>query len=937
MEMEMEKTEKKEKRRMPLLVPAGVEGTVQGVEVTVVCLCFCNPGGRGGEVGRKPGRGTAYKHGNIWPSSLRISFPQCSCGALTCDMKELDLMPGMDPDVPQVKTLPAAQIVFKECVFCEWLPPLQHFQEDLRQHVFSCPQRKFHIIRAVEWRGSNRLRGFAGCGSLQGRGTMNRHLERREQLKRLSVDSNLPEYMDANKCIDELLKQLEDERRNVRREKLAVARLQREVARSKSEGTMREKLIHELEEERRLRLESEKRLREVTEESELGQAQMDKLSEEVRKQYEGLGENGSPPSNPTELQPNNPDVGQSEEDEAKPLLERLKALEDLREECLKLRTRVFDLEQQNRALGKLHSRIMDLSAADLLLEPERSKAFLLSRNTESPSSELQLNGKSGLPLAKCLSQLSLTAPPVYPRSSCSSSELSLSSACSEFSSGSYTWNDGRSSPSNICTPPEEPTRRKESNILQGLKKLQRRKHRSSSASARVSKSGDKDCMNSNEGIYSLGVLVCVAGRGFRTVEVEVEVGGGVGSSGLLATKHLSGCDSKERPEKLMSFINSFLPEGRPSAFKKPSLLHFKPPNPQGPIPLSDVDDPEELSSESSDIRMSFSQTPERAERDSKRESRDAAKMIAQQCLRREQGRTQSADGRPRPFSLLKEPKGSMCSQSEESLLSIFDAEGEPIELSSQSLTACSGPRNGIQSSKIVPDYAEVVPRERPTRQKSANARNYSVLESPEKPSEYQIRSQNTSNSREGSAERESMHMTPQRKLIKPPSSRPNKGPSVPPMNDSAASRSSGSKIPGRNKPLTSPLRLFKGSSTDTSNSGPSGQEKSPSSPAVKLSRFIKTQGTCSQSPKAVNSKLQGRAELSKGPSSSSSPHLSRRHLDYVDNGEQPTRDKHCETSKNKLRSPSPPPPRAAPPPYWSDQITKGRLKHKRHGWLKQPL
>ncbi|XP_034061209.1 nck-associated protein 5-like isoform X3 [Gymnodraco acuticeps] len=769
-------------------------------------------------------------------------------------------------------------------------------------------------------------------------------------------------------------------------------------------------------------------------------AYKDKLSEEVRKQYEGLGENGSPPSNPTELQPNDPDVGQSEEDEAKPLLERLTALEeknsslasenenqreqyercldevanqvvqalltqkDLREECLKLRTRVFDLEQQNRALGvlfqqrikpasdlllqKLHSRIMDLSAADLLLEPERSKAFLLSRNTESPSSELQWNGKSGLPLAKCLSQLSLTAPPVYPRSSCSSSELSLSSACSEFSSGSYTWNDGRScgkmssltwekrlslgssAPSNICTPPEEPTRRKESNILQGLKKLQRRKHRSSSASARVSKSGDKDCMNSNEGIYSLGVLggnkgvsnpthvgrtSAVVGKNFSfdSDDADDELatscrgdniptkdnwfyskklsrsisdslcsweglqdsgggggggGGGDGNSGLLATKHLSGCDSKERPEKLMSFINSFLPEGRPSAFKKPSLLHFKPPNPQGPIPLSDVDDPEELSSESSDIRMSFSQTPERAVRDSKRESRDAAKMIAQQCLRREQGRTQSADGRPRPFCLLKEPKGSMCTQSEESLLSIFDAEGEPIELSSQSLTACSGPRNGIQSSKIVPDYAEVVPRERPTRQKSANARNYSVLESPEKPSEYQIRSQNTSNSREGSAERESIHMTPQRKLIKPLSSRPNKGPSMPPMNDSAASRSSGSKIPGRNKPLTSPLRLFKGSSTDTSISGPSGQEKSPSSPAVKLSRFIKTQGTCSQSPKAVNSKLQGRAELSKGPSSSSSPHLSRRHLDYLDNGEQPTRDQHCETSKNKLRSPSPPPP-----------------------------
>lgn len=48
-------------------------------------------------------------------------------------------------------------------------------------------------------------------------------------------------------------------------------------------------------------------------------------------------------------------------------------------------------------------------------------------------------------MAKGLSQLSLMVPaPIYPRSSRSSSELSLSSACSEFSSGSYTWNDGLS-------------------------------------------------------------------------------------------------------------------------------------------------------------------------------------------------------------------------------------------------------------------------------------------------------------------------------------------------------------------------------------------------------------------------------------------------------------------------------------------------------------
>uniref|UniRef100_A0A8C2WT49 NCK associated protein 5 n=2 Tax=Cyclopterus lumpus TaxID=8103 RepID=A0A8C2WT49_CYCLU len=307
--------------------------------------------------------------------------------------------------------------------------------------------------------------------------------------------------------------------------------------------------------------------------------------------------------------------------------------------------------------------------------------------------------------------------------------------------------------------------------------------------------------------------------------------------------------------------------------------------------------------------MSFSQPPERAERDSERVSRDAAKLLAQQCLRREQGRTQSADGRPRPFSLIKEPKGATSTQSEESISKIFDAEGEPIELCAQKLTAGVGPVNDIQSSKVIDDYTELLPRERPTRQKSVNARNYTVLESPEKPSEYQIRSGKTSNSRDGSAERLSMQLTPQRKLIKPPANRPNKGHSIPPMNDSAP-KSSGSKIPGRNKPLGSPLKLSKVSSTEPSssgNSGPSGQEKSPSSPAVKMSRFIKAAGTCSQSPKAVNSKLPSRAEWSKG-SSSSSPHLSRRHLEYADNGEQPTRDKHCETSKNKLRSPSPPPP-----------------------------
>ncbi|XP_068612700.1 nck-associated protein 5-like [Brachionichthys hirsutus] len=876
---------------------------------------------------------------------------------------------------------------------------------------------------------------------------------------------NTEEYMDANKCIDELLKQLEEERRHVRREKLAVARLQREVARSESKGAMREKLIHELEEERRLRLESEKRLREVTAESELGRAQMvslqqkfsrmeetvrsllenpggpeqtavdpldimkaykDKLSEEVQKQRGCPGDSGFPPD--SGLPPNaHPDasLAEDEKDKAKPVLERLKDMEDknsalalenasqreqyercldevanqvvqalltqkdLREECLKLRTRVFDLEQQNRALGilfqhrirpasdlllqKLHSRIMDLSAADLLLEPERSKAFLLSRNIDSPSN-VSLFGntwKAGFPAAKCLSQSSLTAPaPVYPRSSCSSSELSLSSACSDFSSGSYTWNDGRScgkmpsltwekrltlgssAPGNICAALEEqqPTRRKESHILQGLRKLQRRKHRSASASSKVSKSGYKDCMNSNEGIYSLGIKssgkgvskpahlgrtfavgkkfsydsddaddeLALSSRGDNIPTkdnwfyckrfshsvsdslcswegVQDNGGGGGGVSVELSMKQ-PGHDSKGHPEELLSFINSFLPEGgRPSAFSKPSVLRRNPPDPQCPSNLSDADDPEELNSGwSTDIRKSLGQPPERAERDFKRLSRDAAKLLTRQWLRGDQERTQSADGRSRPFSVVKEPKGGKCTHSEESILAIFDAEGEPIELCAKKVAAGAGTPNDIQGSKAVANYAELVPQDRPTKQKSGTARNYSVLESPETLPEYQLRA-----SREGSAERLSVQLTPQRKLIKPPSSRYNKGHSIPPLNDSAGLKSSGSKMPAG-----SPLRLSKGSSTELSNGDTSGASGAPS---VKMSRFVKTPATCLQSSKATNSKFSSRVDLNEG-CPSGSPHLARRHLEYSDIGEQPTRDKHCEISKTKLRSPSPPPP-----------------------------
>ncbi|KAJ8003537.1 hypothetical protein DPEC_G00149380 [Dallia pectoralis] len=983
-----------------------------------------------------------------------------------------------------------------------------------------------------------------GTGS-QGRGdngqmrrTMKvRRLEREQQLERRSLGYNLVDYIDTNKCIEELLKQLEEERRNLRREKLAVARLQREVARSESEGTMREKLIHELEEERRLRLDSEKRLREVTKASELGQAQMvslqqhfarmeetvrtllqnqgvleqtavdtvdimkvykDKLSEEVQKTRDSLEQkhvrgsllpvHKAATADPSPAHVDGVSGAEELRDQTQLLQERLRTLEepigysrpahpipfslplqtsrcttavcsslrclvrpalqreensalamenesqreqyeccldevanqvvqalltqkDLREECLKLRTRVFDLEQQNRSMSvlfqqrvrpasdlllqKLHTRIMDLSAGDLLLEPERSKSLLLSRNTECPPHDVLLNGKAaGHPLAKCLSQLSLTVPvSIYQRSSCSSSEMSLSSTCSEYSSGSHTWNErrscgrmssltwekrlslGSSTPGNICAPLEEqlPTRRKESHILEGLRKLQRRKPRDSSSS-RVSKSAEKDCMNSNEGIYSLGIKSgskgvskpTYAGTGSpsggiksfvydsddaddeapiavdcRRDRVTNKDGGcmyfkklshsvsdslcsldGLQDSGIagdsncsINAKHLRGYNSREKPEKLMSFINSFLSGGRTSAVLNPSLLHFdvSPTEPECPLHLSDTD-PEDLRPENSDQWPAVSRLSERPEeKDLKRLSKDD-QPLRLQCLRRDPVQTLSADERPRSLSLINEQTG-VKTQSEESITAIFDADGQLIELGAQVFSVCARASKEIAGIKGngVAENAKLGSYDKPVyRQIGKNAGTYTVLESPEKPSDCQ----RNSGSREGSMERLQTQPTPEQKLVKPPSSRINKGHSIPPMNNASPNtKVNGSKVPS-SRGKGSPLKVSKDFIVETINSGATSrsitkESESPSSPPVKMSRFIKVPG-CTASPKAVANKVSSRNDWSKVSSSGpdgGSPHTTRMHLEHVDYGEQPTRDRHCEVSnKTQLRSPSPPPP-----------------------------
>ncbi|XP_036396626.1 nck-associated protein 5-like [Megalops cyprinoides] len=861
-------------------------------------------------------------------------------------------------------------------------------------------------------------------------------------------------------------------------EKLAVARLQREVARSKSEGTMREKLMQELEAERGLRLESERRLREVAEESELGRTQMvalqqhfsrmeetvrtllqsqgalehtavdtvdlmkaykDKLSEEVRKQRESLerpgpllgemGELGKADkvgqAGEAELQYDCSGAEGDRDKETKLLLERLRALEaensalamenesqreqyercldevanqvvqalltqkDLREECLKLRTRVFDLEQQNRTLSvlfqqrvrpasdlllqKLHSKIMGLSAGDSPLEPDRSKSYLLSRNTDSPPHDSHLNGKAGLPVVKCPSQLSLTVPvAAYPRSSCSSSELSISSACSEYSNSSYTWNEGKpsslnwekrvslgsSAPGNICALQEEqpPTRRKECHILEGLKRLQRRRPKESPSL--ISMSGYKDCMNSNEGIYSLslkcgglGVLKPSAmdkqagpGAGRRKFTYDSddaddessraaggdhwayskrlthslsdslcswdggqgsEAGGGDGAKPPATTSY----DSKEQPEKLApSILSGFLPGGRTRATLNPSLLPFEVSSSVADrilLRLSDTDEAEDLPAEGGD--------GEQPERDTRELCRESNMPTDPPCERRNHSRAHSADSRLRPLSLLQQQKVTKSAQSDECIAAIFDTGGEPIDLNSQ----CETP--GSLAHVPAAEYTELIPQGGPSCQSGGSTRNYSILESPGKAVELQSCNMGSKprvispEGPPGSSEHLQPHVRPQ-KLIKPPYNRAHKVHSVPPMHCASSPKANLSKIPSRGK--GSPLKVAKGPATDmgTSSGGTpasSGQEQSPSSPPVKLSRFIKPSGSggSSQSPKVVQagSRLPCRTDWGKSPSSSSiqgSPLLPRRHLEHVDYGEQPTRD----GQQAEHRSPSPPPP-----------------------------
>ncbi|XP_030065825.1 nck-associated protein 5 [Microcaecilia unicolor] len=906
--------------------------------------------------------------------------------------------------------------------------------------------------------------------------------------------------MDSNKYLEYLQNQLEEERRNVRREKLAVARLQREVARSKSEETMREKLMHELEEERHLRLESEKRLQEVTLEFDRSKVQMrglqehfsrmeetvrnllqtqgvlepnggdsanimkayqEKLSEEERKQKTKMEGHRLPVDEDSKSEISSTE---GEKDKTKLLLERLKVLEaensalalenenqreqyercldevanqvvqalltqkDLREECLKLKTRVVDLEQQNQILSvlfqhrmrpasdlliqKLHSRLLDLSSGDLLpvVEKNRSLTHLLTADTQ----EFQQNVKYGLPALKCQAQLNMTGSSrLYPRSSCSSSELSLSSTCSEYSSGSScTWNDGKtcskksstnwdkrisiasSAHSNLSSPIDElpPTRIKENHILEGLKKLQERKGLLEPPTLK-SKWGYKDCMDSNEGIYSPGIKYsshnehshckpkemsgfCPEHRKTFIYDSDSHDDADDESSvlavlhevqskdcrmyckklthsisdslfewepnGKHSLKKVSYFNSKEKPEKLTRFVDGFQSEVKMSATTKgPVLRTEKSPASRGckdlNLQLSDTDDNDildELHIGSSDEKRPSDLSLFTEDNNRK----DAGRLIGiKKCKilftnKEEKQVPTNSDTRSKTFNFIKQQKVIKKTSSEECVTVIFDAEdGEPIEFSSHQTGVVSLTRNGIslnqQQTRPSIECADLLPRGVNNIQKLADLKNDVVVEM-DKDEHDELTSQDSIKYKNSIISTESSNSTrpvlqSSQKLIKSPCSISCKTSSISCSSAGKSQRHNLTKIPSKGTFLSPKSQTNSDITSITSSTSQPVLETSPSSPPVKLSRFLKTPGPlCSLDLKPnlnipkysvqlpTNSKIPARNEWlnnsgSQVPGFSLSPCSAIEPSDY---GESPTKDTYYDGGSKSIHPTSPPTP-----------------------------
>ncbi|XP_070770785.1 nck-associated protein 5-like [Enoplosus armatus] len=663
----------------------------------------------------------------------------------------------------------------------------------------------------------------------------------------------------------------------------------------------------------------------------LMKAYKDKLLEEMWKQQDSLeGPTATAAEMPALLEAG----GGSEENskDSNPLLERLRALEaensalsmendnqrkqyercldevanqvvqalltqkDLKEECVKLRTRVFDLEQQNRILSVLFQQRVKMSTIPV-------------------SQEVQRNGKAGIPAGRWPSLLSLTCP--RSSGSGSSSELSLSSACSEYSSGSHTWAEGRgfskcatsrdkrmstgSVSSNHSAPIDQTDLGwKEGHILKGLKRLQMCSSREASSLASVPHC--KDCMTSNEGIYSLGVKVGLQGTTAKQVAPT--------SKPFQARAGIAALDSDDADDdspKLQSSESSDQPSKEPLCLEKLDVTRDDDNNFQEdpmklagdsglfPSPVTD----NFLFLEGPTVKPGVSPTDSLTRLEEKnKDSLEKHKPSGLKLSDRNNNQERSTDRKSR-LDQVKRQQGILAVKQVEAGANDVTSS---IQKSATRALSCVSVARQRSSSMEVPHCRDQA------SQAGCESQDYTISESPQRKPKPQpcdsarkafiLRSKSADG---GQEQTKHTHSPLHQKLIKGHRS---KGQSNPPGHSVPSKRTNLSKTHGSSKGV-----LSKGEKDDdiavstTSKSLKSVQQRSPLASPVKQSKTFKPTGIneCSKSP--TKSPLQ----IARLHSSNDSVEESIYDNLPCSPRKQRRQDQHCDVSRSEVRSPSPPP------------------------------
>lgn len=408
-------------------------------------------------------------------------------------------------------------------------------------------------------------------------------------------------------------------------------------------------------------------------------------------------------------------------------------------------------------------------------------------------------------------------------------------------------------------------------------------------------------------------------------------------------------NSKERPEKLTSFVNVFQSEAKSCTNVEPPMLDidkslanvgWRDLN----LHLSDTDDNEildELHIESSDEKTpsDLSLIPfvvKHVENGDGLIKTENSQLVS---FEKEEKQVLSpSDIRPKACSFIKQQKVIKKTSSEECVTVIFDAEdGKPIEFSSHQTGVVTVTRNELSINHPYTrpnrEYTECLPQGIANLQKRTDAQNCSIFKIPDNETERKIHQYNTENehavvpitcSNESLVhfERPVFQSIPQQKLEIPFSSISSKVSSTSCIQADINKKQKLTKIPSRSK--FSPRKTKETVSEDfsgNSSHSPVTWEKSPLSP-VKCLTFKKTQSPIQNSdlqrnldiPKLLNHSPENSKIFNKtGWSNSQCPEspLPEPFIEALDCGEPPTRDVNCDLPPTETISRSPPPP---PPP-----------------------